>query len=55
MADKKANIDPRFMKYNKEEIQEILDRVANPDMASEDEVRAIVTGYAPTDGGSTEQ
>ena len=40
-----ATIDPRYMKYNKVEVEKLLDKVENP--ASEESVRGIVSNYAP--------
>lgn len=43
----KMNIDPRYMKYNKDEVEELLDKMASSSLASETDVRAIVIGSHP--------
>ena len=40
-----SQINPRYSKYNNKEIEAILDSVAGIGLASEEDVRAIVTGY----------
>ena len=44
---KKTEIDPRFMKYNKDDVEALLDKVAAQHDASESDVRSIVTDYSP--------
>lgn len=47
MADnKQANIDPRFLKYNKDEVEALLDKIGAQQTATEADVRAIVTDYS---------
>lgn len=52
MADKNVNIDPRYLTYNKDEVQALLDQVANTTTASEQDVRDIVKSYALESVGS---
>jgi len=44
MSNDKTNIDPRYLKYNKDEVESILDNAATAGLASEVDVRAIVSG-----------
>jgi hypothetical protein len=44
MADSRKKIDPRFMKYNSDEVEKILDEATIAGLASEADVRAIVSG-----------
>lgn len=47
MADK-VTVDPRYLKYDKADVERILDKVENELVpASEESVRNIVSGYAP--------
>lgn len=50
-----VNIDPRFMKYDKAEVEEILDK-ANEMLvlAEEEDVRGIVANYDPDGSSSSE-
>lgn len=50
MANNRTNIDPRYMKYNKEETEALLDKVNAQRMATEADVRAMVTDYETTAG-----
>lgn len=47
MADNRTNVDPRYMKYNKDEVEAILDMVTAVGLASEADVRSIVSGNHP--------
>jgi len=44
MADSRTQIDPRHLKYNKDEVEKILDEATIAGLASEADVRAIVSG-----------
>lgn len=44
MADNRTQVDPRYLKYNKDEVEEILDEATIAGLASEADVRAIVSG-----------
>jgi len=44
MTMSKTNIDPRYLKYNKDEVEDILDKASAAGLASEADVRAIVSG-----------
>lgn len=44
MADNRTQIDPRYLKYNKDEVEKILDEATIAGLASEADVRAIVSG-----------
>lgn len=44
---KKTEIDPRYLKYNKDDVEALLDKVAAQHDASESDVRSIVTDYSP--------
>lgn len=45
MADNNVVIDPRYMKYNKDEVEALLDKVNNQKEASEEAVRGIVQNW----------
>lgn len=45
MADNKMQIDPRFLKYNKDETEALLDKVNAQQTATEADIRAMVTDY----------
>lgn len=47
MTKDRANIDPRYLSYNKEEVQELLDKVNAQNVATEADVRTIVADYSP--------
>lgn len=48
-------IDPRFMKYDKTEVEEILEKADSMlVLATEEEVRSIVTNYDSYDSSSSE-
>lgn len=46
MADN-VTVDPRYLKYNKAEVEQILDDVVNTTLATEEGVRNIVKNYNP--------
>lgn len=46
MAKEAANIDPRYLSYNKDEVQTLLDKVKAETVATEESVRSIVTNYS---------
>ena len=45
MADNNVVIDPRYMKYNKDEVEQLLDQVANTKTATSESVRSIVSDW----------
>lgn len=45
MANDTATIDPRYLTYNKDEVQALLDKVNAETVATEESVRSIVTDY----------
>jgi hypothetical protein len=47
MADNRAQVDPRYLKYNKDEVEEILGKMDNAGLASEADVRAIASDSLP--------
>jgi hypothetical protein len=47
MPDNRTQIDPRFFKYNKDEVEEILGKMENAGLASEADVRAIARASLP--------
>lgn len=47
MADNRTQIDPRYLKYDKDEVEELLDKVDAQQTATEADIRAIVTDYLP--------
>ena len=48
-------IDPRFMKYDKTEVEEILERADEMlVLAKEEDVRGIIADYDPDDSSSSE-
>lgn len=54
MAENNVTVDPRFMKYDKVDVERILDKVENDLVpASEESVRSIVSNYT-LDGGSSD-
>lgn len=46
MAKDTATIDPRYLTYNKDEVQALLDKVNAENVATEESVRNIVTNYS---------
>lgn len=40
-----VNIDPRYLKYNKADVERLLGEVENTTLATEEGVRGIVSGY----------
>ena len=46
MADN-VTVDPRYLKYDKAEVEKILDDVVNTTLATEEGVRNIVKNYEP--------
>lgn len=50
MADNRSNIDPRFLTYDKDEVQQLLDKVNAQKTAIESDVRAMVTDYETPEG-----
>lgn len=51
MADNKTNIDPRYMKYDKPDVEALLDKINAQQTATETDIRAIVTDYTPEEEG----
>ena len=52
-----VNINPRYLSYNKDEVQALLDKVNATTVASETSVREIVTNYEggdSSDSGNSE-
>ncbi len=47
MADSRTQVDSRYLKYNKEEIEDILGKMDNAGLASEADVRAIASTSLP--------
>jgi hypothetical protein len=47
MPDNRENINPRYLKYNKDEIEDILEKMDNAGLASEADVRAIASASLP--------
>ena len=47
MADNRTKVDPRYLKYNKDEVEEILEKMDNAGLASEADVRAIASSSLP--------
>ena len=45
MSKGTVNIDPRYLTYNKDEVQTLLDKVNAEADATEESVRNIVTNY----------
>jgi hypothetical protein len=45
MPDNRTNIDPRYLSYDKDEVEELLDKVAAQKIAQEEDIRAIVSEY----------
>ena len=45
MADNNVVIEPRYMKYNKDEVEQLLDQVANTKTATSESVRSIVSNW----------
>ena len=45
MADNRTEIDPRYLSYNKDQVQALLDKVNAETVATEESVRNIVTNY----------
>ena len=55
MDKKEVTVDPRFMKYDKAEVEEILGRADSMlALAEEEAVRGIVTGYDSDSSSSSE-
>lgn len=46
MANDTATIDPRYLTYNKDEVQALLDKMNAETVATEESVRNIVTNYS---------
>ena len=40
-----VTVDPRYLKYNKAEVEELLDRVKSTTLATEEGVRSIVRDW----------
>lgn len=50
---KDVKVDPRFLKYDQPEVEELLDKIAGIETAQEDSVRNIVANYMGSlDNGS---
>ena len=47
MADNTTTVDPRYLKYNTKEVEQILDDAKNTTLATEEGVRNIVRNYSP--------
>ena len=45
MADNRTDIDPRYLTYDKNEVQALLDKMNAETVATEESVRNIVTNY----------
>lgn len=45
MADNRTQVDPRYLKYNKDEVEEILDKADALQVGTEADIRAMVTDY----------
>lgn len=41
-----TTVNPRYLTYNKDEVQTLLDKVAAETVATEESVRSIVTNYS---------
>ena len=52
MADNKVNINPRYLTYNKDEVQALLQKVEGITVAEEADVRALVTDFTPEESPS---
>lgn len=51
MADSRTQIDPRYLKYNKDEVEAILDKADALQVGSEADIRAMVTDYETAESG----
>ena len=47
MDDKNVTVDPRYLSYNKAEVEALLEKVENIEEASEEGVRDIVRDWEP--------
>lgn len=45
MSNEHVTIDPRYLSYDKDEVEALLGKVAAQETATEENVRAIVTEY----------
>ena len=45
MADNNVTVDPRFLKYDKAEVETLLDKVNDTTTATAEGVRGIVKNY----------
>lgn len=45
MADNRTDVDPRYLTYDKNEVQALLDKMNAETVATEESVRNIVTNY----------
>jgi hypothetical protein len=49
------NVDPRYLKYNKADVERLLDKVENSAIATEEDVRNIVNNYFVDDESVLEE
>ena len=50
MADNRTQVDPRYLKYNKDEVEEILNKADALQVGTEADIRAMVTDYETPSG-----
>ena len=50
MADSRTQVDPRYLKYDKDEVEDLLDKVKAQQTATEADIRAMVTDYETPTG-----
>lgn len=50
MADNRTKVDPRFLKYDTPEVEALLDKIDAAQLATEADVRAMVTDYETPSG-----
>lgn len=46
MAKEEVHIDPRFLKYNTEDVEALLGRVESMKTATDEDIRTLVNGEA---------
>lgn len=49
------NVDPRYLKYSKAEVESLLDKVDSSTIATEEDVRNIVNNYFVDDEPAPEE
>jgi hypothetical protein len=49
------NVDPRYLKYSKAEVERLLDKVDSSTIATEEDVRNIVNNYFVDDEPAPEE